>query len=224
MARSARKTATKASAKKKAASKPTRKAASTARGAAKAKAAKKAPKKAPKKAAKKAATKAKRAQAVPAMYGSITPHLVVSPAPAAIEFYGRAFGAKPGMLMAGPGGLVMHAEIKIGDSIVMLADEQPPMGPGPQTRKTPKNLGGTSFGVMLYVKDVDAAYAKAVEAGATGVMPPADMFWGDRFGQVEDPFGHVWSIATHLKDMTDREMKQAAMAAPPPPAPPTAAV
>jgi PhnB protein len=216
MARSARKTASKASAKKKAASKPTRKAASTTRGAAKAKAAKKAPKKA----AKKAAKKAKRAQAVPAMYGSITPHLVVSPAPAAIEFYGRAFGAKPGMLMAGPGGLIMHAEIKIGDSIVMLADEQPPMGPGPQTRKTPKNLGGTSFGVMLYVKNVDAAYAKAVEAGATGVMPPADMFWGDRFSQVEDPFGHVWSIATHLKDMTAREM-QAAMAAAPPPAPPS---
>jgi PhnB protein len=174
MARSARKTAKQASVKKKLAAKSSRKAASTARSAA--------AKNAPRKAQKKAAKKARRAQAIPAAYGSITPHLVVSPAPAAIEFYGRAFGAKPGMLMDGPGGLIMHAELKIGDSIVMLADEQPPMGPGPQTRRTPKNLGGTTFGVMLYVKDVDAAYAKAVEAGATGLMPPADMFWGDRFG------------------------------------------
>jgi PhnB protein len=222
MARSARKTAKQASVKKQVASKPSRKAASPARRATAAKAAKPASRKAQKKAPKNAPRKAKRAQAIPVAYGSITPHLVVSPAPAAIEFYGRAFGARPGMLMDGPGGLIMHAELKIGDSIVMLADEQPPMGPGPQTRRTPKNLGGTSFGVMLYVKDVDAAYARAVEAGATGVMPPADMFWGDRFGQVEDPFGHVWSIATHLKDMTAKEMKAAAMAAPPPPAPPGA--
>jgi uncharacterized glyoxalase superfamily protein PhnB len=207
MARS-RKAAPKRSAKK--ASK--KKAAPMKRAARKA-----APKKA---AAKKAAPK--KAQAVPAMYGSITPHLVVSPASAAIEFYTRAFGAKPGLVMDGPGGVIMHAELKIGDSVVMLADEQPPMGPGPQTRKTPKNLGGTSFGVMHYVKDVDAAFAKAVAAGATGVMPPADMFWGDRFGQVEDPFGHVWSLATHKKDLTAKQMKQAAMQAGPPPAPPEA--
>ena len=103
----------------------------------------------------------------------------------------------------------MHGELKIGDSMLMLADEQPPMGPGP-ARKTPKNLGGTSSGVMLYVKDVDAVYARAVAAGATSVMPPMDMFWGDRYCQVEDPFGHVWAIATHVKDMTARQMKQAA--------------
>jgi PhnB protein len=214
MARS-RKAAQKRSAKKaskKKAAPMKRAAASQARvGRAKAAAAKPKPK-----------PRAKRAQAVPALYGSITPHLVVSPAADAIAFYTRAFGAKPGMVMDGPGGVIMHAELKIGDSVLMLADEQPPMGPGPQTRKTPKNLGGTSFGVMHYVKDVDAAYARAVAAGATGVMPPSDMFWGDRFGQVEDPFGHVWSLATHTKDLTPKQMKQAAMQAGPPPAPPGA--
>jgi PhnB protein len=185
-----------------------------------------APKKAVTKAARKparaaAARKAsrpKRAQAVPAAYGSLTPHLIVSPAADAVAFYVKAFGARPGLMMDGPGGIVMHGELKIGDSILMLADEQPPMGPGP-TRKTPKNLGGTSSGVMLYVKDVDAVFARAVEAGATAIMPPMDMFWGDRYGQLEDPFGHVWAIATHVKDMTARQMKQAAMTAMPPPPP-----
>jgi uncharacterized glyoxalase superfamily protein PhnB len=173
--------------------------------------AKKAARKATRKAAKKTARK--RVQAVPAAYGSITPHLVVSPAAEAIAFYGKAFGARTGLLMDGPGGMVMHAEVKIGDSILMLADEQPPMGPGPKTRKTPKNLGGTSCNITLYVKDVDAAFARAVDAGATVVMPPMDMFWGDRYCQVEDPFGHSWAIATHIKDMTAREMKQASAAA-----------
>ena len=169
------------------------------------------------KAAKKKAPKAKKVQPVPAMYGSITPHLIVSPARDAVAFYVQAFGARPGMLMDGPGGVIMHAELKIGDSIVMLADEQPPMSPQASARQSPKNLGGTASAVMLYVKDADATYAKAVAAGATGVMPPIDMFWGDRFGQIEDPFGHVWSIATHLKDMTPKEMKAAAMSAGPPP-------
>jgi uncharacterized glyoxalase superfamily protein PhnB len=171
----------------------------------------------PARAARKAkASRPKKAQAVPAAYGSLTPHLIVSPAVEAVAFYVKAFGARPGLMMDGPGGAIMHGELKIGDSILMLADEQPPMGPGP-TRKSPKNLGGTCSGVMLYVKDVDAVYARAVEAGATGVMPPVDMFWGDRYCQVEDPFGHVWAIATHLKDMTARQMKQAAMTAMPPP-------
>lgn len=170
------------------------------------------------KAAKKAAKpKPNKAQPVPAMYGSITPHLIVSPARDAMAFYAQAFGAKPGLVMDGPGGVIMHAELRIGDSIVMLADEQPPMSPHASARKSPKNLGGTASAVMLYVKDADAIYAKAVAAGATGVMPPADMFWGDRFGQIEDPFGHVWSIATHLRDMTAKEMKAAAMSAGPPP-------
>jgi PhnB protein len=180
-----------------------------------AKAAKAARKAAPAKARK--AARPKRVQPVPAAYGSLTTHLVVSPASEAVAFYVQAFGAKVGMMMDGPGGKIMHGELKIGDSIVMLADEQPPMGPGPQTHKTPKNLGGTSAVMMLYVKDVDASYARAVAAGATPVMPPADMFWGDRFGQIEDPFGHAWSLATRLKDMTVKQMKQAAMSAMPPP-------
>ncbi len=159
------------------------------------------------------ASRPKRAQAVPAAYGSLTPHLIVSPAADAVAFYVKAFGARPGMMMDGPGGLIMHGEVKIGDSILMLADEQPPMGPGPQTNKSPKSLGGTSASLMLYVKDVDAVYARAVDAGATSVMPPADMFWGDRYCQVEDPFGHLWSIATHLQDLTPAQMKKAAMTA-----------
>ena len=153
---------------------------------------------------------------MPAAYGSLTPHLIVSPASDAVAFYVKVFGARPGLMMGGPGGAIMHGEIKIGDSILMLADEQPSMGPGP-TRKSPKNLGGTSAGVMLYVKDADAVYARAVAAGATGLMPPGDMFWGDRYCQIADPFGHVWAIATHVKDMTARQMKQAAMTAMPPP-------
>jgi PhnB protein len=180
------------------------------------KAARKAARKPARAAAARKASRPKRAQAVPAAYGSLTPHLIVSPAADAVAFYVKVFGARPGLMMSGPGGVIMHGELKIGDSILMLADEQPPMGPGP-TRKTPRNLGGTTAGVMLYVKDADTVYARAVAAGATGVMPPMDMFWGDRYCQVEDPFGHVWAIGTHLKDMTARQMKQAALAAMPPP-------
>jgi PhnB protein len=178
------------------------------------------PKRAPARAARKTARAAKAARkrparvaAVPAAYGSLTPVLVVSPAKDAIEYYTKAFGAKATLQMDGPGGLVMHAELKIGDSILMLSDELPPMGPGPQNRKTPKTLGGTSAGVMLYVKNVDAVFAQAVAAGGTGVMPPMDMFWGDRYGMVEDPFGHHWSLATHLKDMTPKQMREAGAAA-----------
>jgi PhnB protein len=197
---------------------------SASRGAKKTARAKKAPAKAARRAparktaarkAVKKASKPKKVQAVPAMYGSITPHLIVSPAREAIAFYTQVFGAKPGLVMDRPDGVIMHAELKIGDSIVMLADEQPPMTPNASARKSPKNMGGTTSAVMLYVKDADATYAKAVAAGATGVMPLADMFWGDRYGQIEDPFGHVWSIATHLKDMTPKEMKAAAMSARP---------
>lgn len=188
------------------------------------KSAAKATKRAPARAAKKAARPAKaakkrsaRVQAVPAAYGSLTPVLVVSPANDAIEYYKKAFGAKVGLKMDGPGGMVMHAELKIGDSILMLADEMPPMGPPPQTqtqtRKTPKNVGSTTGGVMLYVRNADAVFAQAVAAGGTVVMPLADMFWGDRYGLIEDPFGHQWSIATHVKDMTSRQMRDAGAAA-----------
>jgi uncharacterized glyoxalase superfamily protein PhnB len=170
-----------------------------------------------KKANKKAPKKAQRkVQAVPAQYGTATPHLIVSPCRDAIAFYQKAFGAKLLYTMDGPSGVVMHGEIKIGDSIVMLADEQPPMPGQPATRKSPKNAGATTGGVMLYVKDTDAVHARAVAAGARSSMPPADMFWGDRYAQVEDPFGHVWAIATHQRDVTPAQMRAALQAMGPP--------
>lgn len=162
-----------------------------------------------KKAAPKRAAK-KKVQPVPAQYGSATPHLIVSPCSEALDFYVKAFGAKILGRMQGPDGKMMHAEMKIGDSIVMLADEMPPMpGQAGQSRKTPKNAGATTGGVMLYVKDVDAVFERAVAAGGTAAMPPQDMFWGDRYGQIEDPYGHVWAVATHQRDVTMKEMKQA---------------
>jgi PhnB protein len=162
-----------------------------------------------KKASAKSAPK-KKVQAVPPQYGSATPHLIVSPCTEALDFYVKAFGAKVTSKMPGPGGILMHAEMKIGDSIVMLADEQPGIPGQPMSaRKTPKNAGATTGGVMLYVKDVDALFERAVAAGGTATMPPQDMFWGDRYGQVEDPFGHVWAVATHQRDVTAREMKSA---------------
>lgn len=169
-----------------------------------------APKGAPEKAAKaKAKAKAKKVQAVPKGYGTATAYLIVSPCAQALELYGKAFGAKTLSVLPGPGDSIMHAEIKIGDTIVMMSDEQPPMPGGPTNRKTPKNLGGTTSGVMLYVKDCDAWFARAVSAGCTVSAPPMDMFWGDRFCQVEDPFGHNWSIATHVKDLTPKQMEKA---------------
>lgn len=155
----------------------------------------------------------KRAAPVPPQYGTATPHLIVSPCSDALDFYSKAFGAKVLMTMPGPEGRIMHAEMKIGDSIVMCSDEMemPSSSPASQrpNRKTPRNAGATTGGVMLYLKDVDASFERAVAAGATAVMPPTDQFWGDRYGQIEDPYGHVWALATHLRDMTPREMKKA---------------
>jgi len=164
---------------------------------------------------KKKAAARKKVQAVPAQYGAVTPSLVVSPCAEALEFYQRAFGAKLKGSIPGPDGLVMHAEISIGGAMIMLADEMPPMNGGP-ARKSPKNAGTTTGGVMLYVKDVDAAFERAVAAGARVTMPLEDQFWGDRFGQLEDPFGHVWSLATHTRDVSMKEMR-AAMAQMSPP-------
>jgi uncharacterized glyoxalase superfamily protein PhnB len=132
--------------------------------------------------------------------------LIVSPCGEALDFYTKAFGAKVLMAMPGPEGRIMHAEMKIGDSIVMCSDEMDM--PGSPNRKTPKNAGATTGGVMLYLKDVDSFFEKAVAAGATAVMPPADQFWGDRYGQIEDPYGHVWALATHVRDMTPKAMKR----------------
>ncbi len=148
---------------------------------------------------------------IPEGYHTLTPYLAVDKATEAIEFYKRAFGAKERSRMLGPDGTIGHAELEIGDSLVMLSD------PFPQSSvRPPKELGGTSASVFMYVEDVDAVVAKAVGAGATITMEVEDQFWGDRFGTVADPFGHQWSIATHIEDLTPEEIAErgkAAMAA-----------
>ena len=142
---------------------------------------------------------------IPEGYRSVTPTLAVDGAAEAIELYKRAFGAKERMRMPGPDGKIAHAELEIGDSVVMLSD------PFPQsTVKPPTELGGTSMGVFLYVDDVDAVVQRALDLGATVTMPVADMFWGDRFGSISDPFGHSWSIATHKEDVPPEEMAERA--------------
>jgi PhnB protein len=156
--------------------------------------------------------KAKKVDPIPKDYRTVTATLVVSPCDEALAFYEKAFGAKLRPAMKSPDGKVIHAEMKIGDSIVMLADEMPPMPGMPEggmARKSPKNAGANTGGIMLYVKDVDAFCAKAVEAGASITMPIEDTFWGDRFGQLEDPFGHSWSVATHIRDVSMKEMNAA---------------
>lgn len=144
---------------------------------------------------------------IPEGYRSVTPHIVVRGADKAVEFYKSAFGAEELFRMPGPDGKLMHAELKIGDSIVMIADEFPEWG-----SNSPLTIGGSPVTLHLYVEDCDAAFNRAVETGATVKMAPNDAFWGDRYAQVVDPFGHVWSVATHVKDVTPEEMG-AAMAA-----------
>ncbi|ELX10122.1 glyoxalase/bleomycin resistance protein/dioxygenase [Janthinobacterium sp. HH01] len=145
-----------------------------------------------------------KVDAIPKDMHSVTPHLVVDGAAAAIEFYKKAFNAVETARMPGPEGKIMHAAVRIGDSQVMLVDEFPDFG-----NLGPLKLKGSPVTLHIYVTDADATYAQAIDAGATSRMPPADMFWGDRYGQVTDPFGHVWSIATHVKDMTPEEMAEA---------------
>ncbi|MBP0599178.1 VOC family protein [Herbaspirillum sp. LeCh32-8] len=142
---------------------------------------------------------------IPPGMHSITPHLVCAGAAEAIEFYKKAFGANEGGRLAGPDGRLMHAHLTIGDSSLMLVDEMPEwkcLGP--------KALGGSPVTIHLYVKDADAVFAQAVAAGAEPTMPVADMFWGDRYGQVVDPFGHKWSIATHVRDLTPEQIAKGA--------------
>ncbi|NGZ84183.1 VOC family protein [Duganella sp. SAP-35] len=135
---------------------------------------------------------------------TVTPHLVCEGAADALEFYKKAFNAVETMRMPGPGGRLMHAAMTIGDSNVMLADDFPEYG-----GLGPKALKGSPVTLHLNVPDVDASFKQAIDAGATVRMEPADMFWGDRYSQVTDPFGHHWSIATHIKDMTPEEMMEA---------------
>lgn len=140
----------------------------------------------------------------PAQYHTLTPYLTLRGAARAIEFYQRAFGAEELYRMSGPGGSVMHAELRIGDSVVMLGDEAPEMGV-----TSPSTLGGSTSGLLLYVADCDQAFERAIKAGATVVQKPEDMFWGDRYATLKDPFGHRWSIATHLRDVSPDEMQRA---------------
>ncbi len=144
---------------------------------------------------------------IPEGMHSLTPHLVCAGAAEAIEFYKKAFNAVEMMRLPGPGGKLIHASVRIGDSILMLVDEFPEMG-----AKGPKSLQGSPVTIHLYVEDADAAVAQAVAAGAKVTMPLADMFWGDRYGQLEDPFGHCWSVATHVRDLSPQEVEAAMMA------------
>jgi PhnB protein len=147
-----------------------------------------------------------KAKPIPDGFHALTPHLICRDAAPAIEFYKKAFGAEEVVRMPGPGGQgIMHAEMRIGDSRFMLAGENPSM-----QSKAPITFGGTPVTLHLYVEDVDKAFDRAVKAGAKVKMPVTDMFWGDRYGQVTDPSGHQWSIATHMKDMTPAEMGKAA--------------
>lgn len=149
---------------------------------------------------------AKAAKPVPEGYHTVTPYLVVKDAKRALEYYKKAFGAETTMSMPSPDGRVMHAEMRIGNSMVFVSDEFPDMAP---QIKAPESTGGTVTGsIFLYVPDVDAVVKRAVGAGARVTMPVADMFWGDRFGKVADPFGHHWGIATHKEDLTPQEMKK----------------
>jgi len=146
---------------------------------------------------------------IPEGYHAVTPYLIVKDAAKAIEFYKHAFNATELLRMPGPGGRIMHAELKLGDSVVMLADENPKMGyraPGPD--------GNTAVSLYFYCPDVDAAVDRAVAAGAKVTRPVADQFYGDRNGTLIDPFGHVWSVGTHTEDVSEEEIKRrmAAMA------------
>lgn len=146
----------------------------------------------------------KSVQPIPEGMRSVTPHLICAGAAAAIDFYKKAFGATEMSRLPGPNGKLMHGSIRIGDSTVMLVDEMREYG-----SLGPKALNGSSVIIHLYVEDVDAFTARAVAAGAKITMPVQDMFWGDRYGQLEDPFGHRWSVATHVRDVSPGEMEQA---------------
>ena len=147
----------------------------------------------------------RKAKAVPDGYQTVTPHIVLDDCAKAIEFYKTAFGAKEVIRMPGPGGKIAHAEIRVGNSRVMMGDEMPSMGM-PGVYKSPKAAGLNTAALFLYVAGVDKWFDRAVKAGCTVRMPLTDMFWGDRYGQVIDPFGHTWGMATHLEDLTPKQM------------------
>jgi PhnB protein len=139
---------------------------------------------------------------IPEGYTAITPYLTVDDGRGAIEFYKRAFGAAERGMMAAPDGRIAHAELQIGDAVIMLSDKFPQFA-----TETPKEVGGTTVAIFLFVEDVDSVVQAAAAAGATIAMEPEDQFWGDRLGQVTDPFGHVWLIATRVEDLTPEEVE-----------------
>jgi PhnB protein len=142
---------------------------------------------------------------IPEGYQSVTPYLVMKGASAAIDYYKKVFGATERMRMDAPGGRIGHAEITVGSSVIMLADESPDMG-----FRGPKTFGGTPVSLMLYVPNVDEVFKRAVDAGAKQLRPVENQFYGDRMGTLEDPFGHVWSIGTHVEDVAPEEMSRRA--------------
>ena len=144
---------------------------------------------------------------IPDGYHSVTPYLIVKGAARAIDFYKNVFGASERMRMNGPNGTIGHAEIEVGDSVVMLADEFPDMG-----FRSPQSVGGTAVTLVLYVEDVDPCFDRAVAAGAKRLRPVEDQFYGDRSGTLEDPFGHVWTISTHKEDVPPEELRRRAEA------------
>jgi PhnB protein len=146
--------------------------------------------------------------AIPEGYRTATPYLIVQGAADAIEFYKHAFGATEMLRMADPQGRVGHAEIRIGDSVIMLADEHPEMG-----YRAPRSLGGSSVSILLYLEQVDTVFDRAIKAGAKVLRPVANQFYGDRSGTLEDPFGHIWTIATHVEDVPPEELRRRAEAA-----------
>ncbi len=145
---------------------------------------------------------------IPSGYHSVTPYLILQDAANAIEFYKRAFGASERMRFDAPGGKIGHAEIQIGNSPVMLADECPDMG-----FRSPQSLGGAGASLMVYVENVDQLFSQAISAGATMLRPVQHQFYGDRSGTLQDPFGHVWTIATHVEDVSPEELQRRAMEA-----------
>jgi PhnB protein len=138
---------------------------------------------------------------IPRGFHTATPSLTVRNAPEAIEFYKKALGAEELVRMQGPDGKIGHAELKIGDSIIFLSEEFPNMG-----SKSPQTVGATTGSIYLYVEDVDSAYQQAIDAGGKSTMPVTNMFWGDRYGQFMDPYGHVWGVSTHVEDVPEQEM------------------
>ena len=147
-------------------------------------------------------------KAIPDGYGAVTPYLICTGATAALEYYKKIFGATELMRHEAPGGKIGHAEIKIGGSVIMLADEAPEV-----KALSPATVGGTSVGLMLYVEDVDTVFKLALAAGAREIQPLEDKFYGDRGGTLLDPFGHMWMVATHKEDVSPEEMERRAQAA-----------